>query len=84
VYNDLVKDAVECSVQKQYGAVSASVVSAEYLMAIMIQTYRSKDRDRLMKFIDETDIDSAQLSAILEKHNLVDSFEEFKRKYYGK
>jgi hypothetical protein len=83
-YNDLVKDAVENSVHKQYKEVSAPVLGAEYLMAIMIQAFRPKDRDRLMKFIDETDIDNVRLSAILEKYNLKNSFEEFKRKYYGK
>ena len=49
----------------------------------MLQTGRAKDRDRLMKFIDETDVDERLLSAILEKHHLADSFKEFKRKYYG-
>lgn len=83
-YNDLVNDAIRDSVQKKYGTTAVSVVSAEYLMAIMLQTYRPKDRDRLMKFIDETTIDNTLLTAILEKHNLTHSFEEFTRKFYGK
>jgi hypothetical protein len=83
IYNDLVKNAIRDSVQKEYRTTSISVIRAEYLMAIMIQTYRPKDRDRLMKFIDEADIDDKLLSSILEKHNLKNAFAEFKRKYYG-
>lgn len=83
-YNDLVRDAIGKAVQKNYGNTLASVATLEYLMAIMLQTGRSKDRDRLMKFMAETDFDEKLLSAILEKHHLTDVFREFKRKYYGK
>ena len=57
--------------------------AAEYLVAIMLQTYRPKDKDRLLKFLQETSLDFPLLNSILRKHNLVDSFDTFKRQYYG-
>lgn len=84
VYNSLINDAVQNSIQKQYGSTNAWVVSAEYLMAIMVQTYRPRDRDRLVRFLDETKINEAIFSEILEKYNLKNAFKEFKRNHYGK
>jgi len=59
------------------------VLGAEYLIAIMLQTYRGKDKDRLAKFIDEADVSMSLLNPILEKYQLKDRFEQFMRAYYG-
>jgi len=44
VYNDLVKNAVFNSRKVNYGRLKTNVVGLEYLIAIMLQTYRAKDR----------------------------------------
>jgi hypothetical protein len=56
----------------------------EYLIALMLQTYRAKDRERLIKFLEETGIDYSLLDSILLKYNLKTVFEAFKERYYGK
>jgi hypothetical protein len=83
VYNDLIKDAVNNAVEYTYGHTVTRVLGVEYLIAIMLQTYRAKDKERLIKFLDECDISPKSLNSILEKHNLKEKFERFRRKYYG-
>jgi hypothetical protein len=48
-------------------------------MAIMIQTFRPKDKERIIKFLNEGDVDEAHLEKILEKYNLKAKFEIFRR-----
>jgi hypothetical protein len=83
VYNDLIKDALNNAVEQTYGQTVTWVIGAEYLIAIMLQTYRAKDKERLIKFIDEADISMQYLTSILEKHDLKGKFERFGREYYG-
>lgn len=83
-YNDLVNDALNNAVERKYNATLTCVLRAEYLIAIMLQTYRTKDKDRLIKFLDESDISMKLLDSILHKYKLKDKFGSFRREYYGK
>ena len=67
VYNDLVKDAVQCSVEVKYGRIKTRVLGLEYLIAVMLQTYRPKDRERLVKIFEEAKTDLKLLKRILKK-----------------
>jgi hypothetical protein len=84
VYNDLVRDGVLHACEKKYGNTMLKVLRPEYLIALMLQTYRSKDRERLSKFLQETTIDFPVLDSILVKYNLKKVFESFKEQYYGR
>ncbi len=79
IYNDLIKEALHNAVERTYGNTVTWVIGAEYLMAIMLQTYRAKDKDRLAKFMDQADISMKSLISILKKHHLKDKFERFRR-----
>lgn len=81
VYNDLIEEAVKKAEYTSYKDTKIKVVKAEYLIAIMLQTYRPKDRERVIKFLDEADFDTGQLEKILLKFNLKDRFEKVKRFY---
>jgi hypothetical protein len=83
VYNELVKDGVLDAVDKMYGNTNARVLRPEYLVAIMLQTYRPKDKDRIIKFLQETELNFTLLNSILQKHNLVKAFENFRRQFFG-
>ncbi len=83
VYNELVKEAVENSADKRYGKTKTRILKAEYLIAIMLQTFRSKDREKIIKILDETEIDIDYLTKILQKYNLKEKFDRFMRLYYG-
>jgi hypothetical protein len=81
VYNDLVKDGVLHAVEKAYGVTTTRVLRPEYLIALMVQTFRPKDKDRLLKFLGETPIDFPLLDSILNKHNLKHVFDGFREQY---
>lgn len=83
VYNDLVKDGVLNARDKKYGNTNARVIGPEYLVAIMLQTYRPKDQDRIFKFLQQADLDFTLLDSILQKYDLSRVFENFKGRYYG-
>ena len=80
-YNDLVKEAIENSIANNYEGVPIKVLSKEYLTAIMIQTYRPKDRERLVKIFNMADLDFTKLMPILQKFGLMDKYNEFYEKY---
>jgi hypothetical protein len=83
VYNELVKEAVQNSVEVKYGRTKTRVLRLEYLIAVMIQTYRSKDRERLVKVFEEAKIDLKILKKILKKYGLYDKYVRFKEMYFG-
>jgi len=71
-YNDLVREAVLYAATLRYRDVEAKVVKAEYLAAIALQTGRAKDRERVIRLLEEAAIDRAVLDRILEKHGLAE------------
>lgn len=83
VYNELIIEAVENAIETIYQNTKINVVRAEYLIAIMLQTFRPKDKERIIKLIDEAEIDSSFLQKILQKHRLNEKFDKFTRVYYG-
>ncbi len=70
VYNPLIEEAVKHASLKKYEGVGIKVVELEYLMAIMIDTNRSKDRERIRKLLDEARFDHAKLDSILKCYSL--------------
>lgn len=83
VYNELVRESVQSSAKVNYGRLKTQVIGLEYLVAIMLQVNRAKDRERLIKIFEETDVNLKVLREILNKFNLSDKFDNFRRKYIG-
>lgn len=71
-YNDLVREAVEKAATLTYRGVEAKVVKAEYLVAIALQTGRTKDRERVARLLDSNAVDRTVLVKILEEHGLLE------------
>ncbi len=69
-YNELVAEAVDSSVDKTLGKVTARVCRPEHLMAILVQTGRAKDRARLQMFLEEAEFDRAFLEALIDRFGL--------------
>ena len=84
VYNKLVKEAVENAAEIKYKNTNARVLKAEYLIAIMLQTFRPKDKERIVKIMDESKINKKYLKEILGKYKLNEKFEHFMKLYYEK
>jgi hypothetical protein len=51
VYNKLVEEALDNAVTIKYKKVNTRIVSIEYLLAIMLQTSRPKDRERIIMLL---------------------------------
>ena len=81
-YNDLVREAVENAATLKYRDVEAKVVTAEYLAAISLQTGRAKDRERVIRLLDEAVIDRTVLGRILESFGLADKFKKFESQFH--
>ncbi len=81
-YNELVKEALENAIEIKYKTTKVRIFKAEYLMAIMLETFRPKDKERIIKLIDEANMDINYLKDILKKHNLYDKYNDFMRLYY--
>lgn len=69
-YNDLVKEAVENAKKIKIENTETYILSPEYLVAIMLQTGRGKDKARVYQLFDEANIDKNILLPILEKYEL--------------
>lgn len=81
-YNPLVSEAVEYADQVEIFGVKTFMIKPEYLMVIMLDTYRAKDRERLMKFLSQAKYSTTVFESLLSKFNLVEKYKDFAVKYY--
>ena len=71
-YNALLEEALNDARETNYGETPTRVLRAEHLVAISLQTGRSKDRLRVQTFLQEYSLDMNFLSCVLSKHGLED------------
>ncbi len=83
-YNKLIEEAVSDSVEKPYGSIKIKVLRPEDLIAVMAQTGRPKDRERLMLFLEEAEYSKERLNDILIRHQLKEKFDSFTGPLYGR
>lgn len=81
-YNNLVEEALKNKVQVELFNEKTFILGAEYLMAILLQTWRPIDKERLIKFVNEYEFDTEVLVDILKRYELLTKFNDFKEKYY--
>jgi len=82
-YNELVEEALKGARELFYKRTRTRVLRAEHLLAIMLQTYRPKDRARMTQLLEEARIDLRYLRRIIARHGLQGKWQEFKRRFYG-
>jgi len=70
-------------IDKSYKNIAVKILRPEYLMAIFLEVYRPKDRDKLIKLLDQAKIDKTLLMDVLVRYNLDKKFDDFREKYYG-
>lgn len=73
-YNPLVEEAVASAEEVRFGDAPTRVVGYEHLLAIMAQTGRPKDRERLASLLEQRPPDAARLDAVLRRHALVETW----------
>lgn len=81
-YNDLISEALQKRVQVSLFGEVTYILKAEYLMAIMLQTWRPTDRERLVRFFNEADYDKNILDDIIKRFNLLAQYTKFKERFY--
>lgn len=79
MYNDLIKEAVLNSIEKKFNKTIVNVITPEYLIAIMLQTFRAKDKERILRFLEEVKINYSALKNILIKFSLEEKFIKIKK-----
>lgn len=74
-------NALNNCILKDFDGVKVKVISPEYLMIIMLDVYRPKDRERLLKFHEEKVYDPELLTNLLIQYNLTDKWNIFYRTF---
>jgi hypothetical protein len=69
-YNALVEEALNDAQEIMYEDVPARVLRSEYLVAIALQTGRSKDRERIRILREQAKLDQNFLADVLSRHQL--------------
>lgn len=77
----LVEEALGKAVERDVNGVSTRVFTADYLAAICLQVGRSKDYDRLVRFLEAEVIDVAVFESIVKNHDLMAQWQRFKDTY---
>lgn len=78
-HNKLAKEALAEAMPQDYEGIPVRVMRPEHLIAIMLQTGRDKDRERLSIFREEAKFDTAYLKDVLTRHGLRDKWEAWTR-----
>jgi len=81
-YNELVNEAVVNASEISYGKTPTHVIKPEYLLAIMLQTFRPQDKQRIILFLDEAEYSIDLLNRILLKYGLKEKYEKFRSDFY--
>lgn len=82
VTDKLEEEAVENAILVNYKNIDIKILRPEYLIAIFLKVYRPKDREKLIKLLDQAKINKKLLLDILKRHKLNKKFNDFIRKYY--
>ena len=77
-YNALVEEALDQAREIDYEGVPARVLRAEHLIAISLQTGRTKDRARVAMLREQASLDLNLLADILKRHQLEEKWKLWK------
>jgi hypothetical protein len=76
-YNSLVEEALNHAQDTTYENVPTRVLRSEHLVAIALQTGRSKDRERVRILREQTSLDMDLLADILKRHQLEEKWKQW-------
>jgi len=82
-YNNLISEALKNRARITIFEENTFIVKAEYLMAIMLQTGRATDKERLLRFFIEADYNEKVFLDIIKRFELVEQYNKFKEHYHG-
>lgn len=79
--NNLEREAVAGSLPTKVGGVDTWVMPEEHLVAIALQTGRTKDYLRILQFIEQRAVNMTMLQAIIERHGLTEKWKQFESRF---
>jgi len=77
----LVEEALAQALTLDAGGVPAQVISAEHLAAIALETGRSKDKARLLQFLESGVLNTQKFGELVTRHGLSDAWQRFGRQF---
>jgi predicted nucleotidyltransferase len=80
-YNSLLQEALRAASTIDLDGIATRILSAEHLMAIALQTGRSKDFARLLQFLESGVADRARFDEILQRHGLGEKWRAFRERF---
>jgi len=75
------EEALQQAVGTEVEGVRTWVITSEHLVAIALRTARAKDFARILQFVESGALDSSQLDPILQRHGLLEKWEQFGVKF---
>ena len=75
------EEALQQAVETEVEGVRTWVITAEHLVAIALRTARAKDFARILQFVEAGVLDSSKLDPILQRHGLLERWEQFGVKF---
>src|SRR5579864_501399 len=79
--NALEREALLEAVQIDAGRVPTWIMTAEHLVAIALQTGRSKDYARIINFLEHQAVNQNRLDSLPARHGLTTQWEKFRKRY---
>jgi len=73
----LEKEAVQHAISVKYKNIQVNIFRPEYLIAIFLRVFRFKDREKIVRLLEQTEIDTKLLTDILTRHGLKEKFNNF-------
>jgi hypothetical protein len=77
----LAEEGLEQAVVRVVSGVQARVFTAEHLAAMALQTGRSKDKARLLQFIENGILDAGKFELLVDRHGLLTQWRQFQRQF---
>ncbi len=80
-YNSLISEALYNRAQITLFEEKTFILGAEYLMAIMLQTGRPIDRERLLRFFDEPNYNENKFIDIINRFDLSEKYKDLRKRF---
>ena len=77
----LVEEALVEAVERDVNGVATRVFTAEHLAAICLEVGRTRDHDRVSRFIGQKVLDGEKFEPILRRHGLLEKWRKFQQEH---
>jgi len=84
VANSLDAESLDQAVQAvipagtETASIRVRILTAEHLVATALKVGRAKDRERILRFVEEKALDWNRLKGVLERHHLLEDWNKFR------